>query len=108
MRRAGLCCVHIQFLLTADKIQLTPRLIDGDGGAVRQIQGAQARPHGQANLFGHVRAGHNIHRIGNVARLRAEQQNIGRLVFDFRVQLGGVRGDRHDPAFGGAAWFQSS
>lgn len=41
--------------------------------------------HRQTHLFGHVRTGHNIHRIGNIAWLRAEQQNVSRLVFDALV-----------------------
>ena len=43
-----------------------------------------------------MRTGHNIHRIGNIAWLRAEQQNVSRLVFDVGIQFGGVRGERDD------------
>ena len=52
--------------------QLAPGFVDGDGCAVGEVQGTQARAHWQSHLFGHVRTGHNIHRIGNIARFRAE------------------------------------
>ena len=43
-----------------------------------------------------MRAGHDVHWVGNIAGLRAEQQNVGRLVFDLRIQLRGVRGECDD------------
>ena len=43
-----------------------------------------------------MRAGHDVHRIGDIARFRTEQQDVGRPVFDVGVQLGGVRGEGDD------------
>ena len=84
------------FLLTAGKVQLSPGFVDGDGGAVGEIQATQRRTHRQTHLLGHMRAGHDVHRIGDIARFRTEQQDVGRLVFDVGVQLGGVRGEGDD------------
>lgn len=64
-------------------------------GAVRRIQ-ERRLGHGQAlNLFGHVRAGHNIHRIGNVASSGRTAEYRSACIH-FRVQLGGMRGERDD------------
>ena len=84
------------FLLTAGEVQLSPGFVDGDGGAVGEIQATQRRTHRQTHLLGHMRAGHDVHRIGDIARFRTEQQDVGRPVFDVGVQLGGVRGEGDD------------
>ena len=74
-------------LLAALEVQLTPGLIDRNRGAVRQVQATQARAHRQTDLLGHMRAEHDVHRIRDVARLRAEQQDVGRLVFDLGITV---------------------
>ena len=80
--------------------QLAPGFVDGDGCAVGEVQGTQGRAHGQSHLLGHMRALHDVHRVGDVTGFRAEQQDVGRLVFHLGVQLGGMRGKRDDARIG--------
>ena len=47
-----------------------------------------------------MRALHDVHRVGDVAGLGAEQQDVSRLVFHLGVELGGVRGERDDARIG--------
>lgn len=75
---------------SARKIELAPGFVDGDGRAIGEVQGTQGRAHGQSHLFGHMRALHDVHRVGDVAGLGAEQQDVGRLVFHLGVQLGSM------------------
>ena len=83
--------------------QLPPGLVDGDGGAVGQVQTAQAGPHGQPDLFGYVRASHDVHGVGDVAGFGSEQEDVVGPVVDFGVELVGVGGEGDDPAVGHGA-----
>lgn len=84
-------------LRAALEFELAPGFVDGDGRAVGQVKASQARAHRQSHLLGNMRAEHDIRRIGDIARLRAEQQNICRSILDLRVQLRRMRSERDDP-----------
>ena len=47
-----------------------------------------------------MRPEHDVGRVGDVARFGPEQQDVGRLVFDVRVQLGRMRRERDDARLG--------
>ena len=66
----------------------------------RLVEAAQARAHRQAHLLGHMRPEHDIGRVGDVARFGPEQQDVGRLVLDVRVQLGRMSRERDDARLG--------
>lgn len=85
---------------SALETHLAPGFVDGDGRAIGEVQGTQGRAHGQSHLLGHVRAFHDVHRVGDVAGLGAEQQDVGRLVFHLGVELGGMCGERDDARIG--------
>ena len=84
----------------SSEVELAPGFVDGDGRAIGEVQGTQGRAHGQSHLFGHMRALHDVHRVGDVAGLGAEQQDVGRLVFHLGVQLGSMCGERDDARIG--------